>query len=216
MPSRMNQEQQRAQISALADGQLRGEAFAQAVQQVCSGGDAQASWQVYHVVGDVLRSAEALPVRADGADFAARVLARLQQEDALLAAPVANDAGVCVRASASEADVASARVLAQPHVGPAPGGRRRRWRMLAGATSLATLALLGWGLDRILWPATDAERLAQLPTTVMPMPLSGPQPMLRDPRLDELLAAHKQLGGHSALPTPVGFLRNAAVDGGGH
>jgi sigma-E factor negative regulatory protein RseA len=33
--------------------------------------------------------------------------------------------------------------------------------------------------------------------------------MIRDPRLDELLAAHKQFGGASALQQPAGFLRNA-------
>jgi sigma-E factor negative regulatory protein RseA len=33
--------------------------------------------------------------------------------------------------------------------------------------------------------------------------------MIRDPRLDELLAAHKQFSGASALQQPAGFLRNA-------
>ena len=37
--------------------------------------------------------------------------------------------------------------------------------------------------------------------------------MLRDPRLDELMAAHKQFGGTSALQMPSGFLRNATFDG---
>jgi sigma-E factor negative regulatory protein RseA len=36
--------------------------------------------------------------------------------------------------------------------------------------------------------------------------------MLRDSRLDELLAAHKQFGGTSALQMPAGFLRNATFD----
>jgi sigma-E factor negative regulatory protein RseA len=38
--------------------------------------------------------------------------------------------------------------------------------------------------------------------------------MIRDPRLDEMLAAHRQLGGGaSALQTPAGFLRNATFEG---
>jgi sigma-E factor negative regulatory protein RseA len=37
--------------------------------------------------------------------------------------------------------------------------------------------------------------------------------MIRDPRLDELLAAHKQAGGATALQMPSGFLRNATFDG---
>ena len=36
-----------------------------------------------------------------------------------------------------------------------------------------------------------------------------------DPQLDALLAAHKQLGGGSALPMPAGFLRNATFEGSG-
>ena len=40
------------------------------------------------------------------------------------------------------------------------------------------------------------------------------QVMIRDPRLDELLAAHRQLGNNtSALQMPAGFLRNATFAG---
>ena len=42
----------------------------------------------------------------------------------------------------------------------------------------------------------------------------APGPMIRDPRLDEFLAAHRQLAGGSALQTPAGFLRNAAFESG--
>ena len=37
-----------------------------------------------------------------------------------------------------------------------------------------------------------------------------PQVMLRDPRLDELLEAHRQAGGASQMPS--GFLRNATFE----
>ena len=40
----------------------------------------------------------------------------------------------------------------------------------------------------------------------------GQQVMIRDPRLDELLAAHKQFGSTSTLQMPAGFLRNATFD----
>ncbi len=39
-----------------------------------------------------------------------------------------------------------------------------------------------------------------------------PPVMLRDPRLDELLAAHRQFGGTSALQMASGFLRNATFE----
>jgi sigma-E factor negative regulatory protein RseA len=38
------------------------------------------------------------------------------------------------------------------------------------------------------------------------------QVMLRDPRLDQLLAAHRQSGGASALQVPSGFLRSATFE----
>ena len=41
---------------------------------------------------------------------------------------------------------------------------------------------------------------------------TGSQVMIRDPRLDELLAAHKQFGSTSALQMPAGFLRNATFE----
>jgi sigma-E factor negative regulatory protein RseA len=36
---------------------------------------------------------------------------------------------------------------------------------------------------------------------------------VRDPRLDKLLAAHRQMGGATALGTTSGFLRNATFEG---
>ena len=43
--------------------------------------------------------------------------------------------------------------------------------------------------------------------------MTSPQgPVVRDARLEELLAAHKQFGATSALQEPSGFLRNATFD----
>jgi sigma-E factor negative regulatory protein RseA len=57
----------------------------------------------------------------------------------------------------------------------------------------------------------EQGQLAAAPGTV----LAGGQGglMIRDPNLDEFLAAHRQLGGASALQTPAGFLRNATFEG---
>jgi sigma-E factor negative regulatory protein RseA len=38
-----------------------------------------------------------------------------------------------------------------------------------------------------------------------------PAKMIRDPRLDELLAAHRQFGGVSALQQPAGSLRSVSL-----
>lgn len=45
-------------VSALADGELHGDAFAHAVDALAIDPGARESWHAYHLVGDVLRSAE--------------------------------------------------------------------------------------------------------------------------------------------------------------
>jgi sigma-E factor negative regulatory protein RseA len=40
-------------------------------------------------------------------------------------------------------------------------------------------------------------------------PQASASVMLRDPRLDELMAAHQQYGATTTLQMPAGFLRNA-------
>jgi sigma-E factor negative regulatory protein RseA len=57
-------------------------------------------------------------------------------------------------------------------------------------------------------PSTQAPlaAVAEAPTA----PLSGQ--MIRDVRLQQYLAAHKQFGGSTALGVPSGFLRSATVD----
>ena len=45
----------REQLSALADGELQGEELAQALQ-FATQDEGQSTWQIYHLVGDVLRA----------------------------------------------------------------------------------------------------------------------------------------------------------------
>ena len=72
-------------VSALADGQLEGDALTQAVALVTSQDNARASWHTYHLIGDVLRSHE-LAVSPTSSSF----LLRFQQRQA--ASQVAFDA----------------------------------------------------------------------------------------------------------------------------
>ncbi len=197
----------REQISALADGQLHGDAFADAMR--CAGDDeGMATWQLYHLVGDVLRSGEL--ARADGGNaLLSRVRDQLAQE-APLQRPVvlAQDPVVAV--------VAQAQL-------PAANASVFRWKMVAGVASLAAVAAIGWSSVGVLQgggasatgqlasaPASSIQAAAVPPAPVVAVADSdGQQVMLRDPRLDELLAAHKQFGSTSALQMPAGFLRNA-------
>lgn len=48
----------REQLSALADGELQGEEFAHALTYAANA-EGRATWQLYHLIGDTLRSSEA-------------------------------------------------------------------------------------------------------------------------------------------------------------
>jgi sigma-E factor negative regulatory protein RseA len=191
-------------ISALADGQLQGDAFARAVEAVCADGEARATWHAYHLVGDVLRSRE-LAGGAPAADFLAKLSARLAQEEplALAATPVV---GI---------------PLQRPTAREAANDGAFRWKLVAGLASMAAVAAVGWS---VLGAGTSGPssqpQLAAAPqqapagpeATVLARSPTGAV-MIRDPKLDELLAAHRQFGGASALQMPAGFLRNATFDG---
>lgn len=198
-------------VSALADGQLRGEEFARTVAWLGAADDARLTWHAYHVVGDVLRAGEALAQTGD-ADFVQRLKLRLQHEAPRLP------------------DLQAAELIA---VGAVPTGARGqkpsadraandshfRWKLLAGVASLGMVAVIGWQVASEWGEPTGASELAQVQTdppavAFQPAVVGGePQIMIRDRQLDALLAAHKQFGGTSALQVPTGFLRNATFEG---
>src|SRR4051812_15281520 len=67
------------QVSALADGHLRGDEFAQVTGKVCADDDLRATWQTYHLVGDVLRSGVHATC-SDPSRFISRLQGRLAAE----------------------------------------------------------------------------------------------------------------------------------------
>jgi sigma-E factor negative regulatory protein RseA len=183
-------------ISALADGQLQGETFARGVELAASDPQARQAWESYHLIGDVLRSGT-LAVGSLPPDFAERLLRRLQQEQQL--PPVPALAG-------------SLPVVAVQSNAPAANDGSFRWKVIAGVASVAAVAVLGWTLAGGMPGRTDPgpQLAATGGATVFAPDERGV--MIRDPHLDELLAAHRQLGGASALQMPAGFVRNATFD----
>ncbi len=193
-------------VSALADGQLRGEEFARAVDAVAGDAQARATWHAYHLVGDVLRSSE-LASRDTGTDFLARLQARLQHE------PVRSPSAIDFVANHGGSKGAAGRNVVQQE---AANESSFGWKLLAGLASLAAVAAIGWSSVSGLGSRGDQGQLAQAPVQAAPVVVAEgheAQVMLRDPQLDELLAAHKQFGGTSALQMPAGFLRNATFEG---
>lgn len=194
----------REQLSALADGQLQGEELAQALQ-FASQDEGEATWQLYHLVGDVLRSPELASRQHGDRALVMRLREQLAQEPAY--PPLSHAAQPVVGVVTSQVPAsANASVF--------------RWKMVAGFASLAAVAAVGWSAFIGLQGAGSAgAQLAAAPERAQPSApvvavagADGQQVMIRDPRLDELLAAHKQFGSTSALQMPAGFLRNATFE----
>ena len=176
-------------ISALADGQLAGEAFARGVHAASADAQGRETWCAYHVVGEVLRTGRASAGTAPEA-FLARLQQRLQAEQVAPAVPVVLALDRQVRPAAND----------------------WVWKMAAGVASVAAVAAVGWNV----WgtgAASTQPQLAAAPPASAAVAEASAAPVMRDPRLDKLLAAHRQFGGATALGTTSGFLRNATFEG---
>ncbi len=184
------------------DAELSGSDKNAALARLLSSPQERALWHAYHVVGDVLRSDELSSAAAD-LQFLAKLEARLAQEPPIKHVAALGDmylSGLPRPATVS----ANAAVF--------------KWRAIAGAACTVLVAVVG----ALVWaPQTPSISLASgnAPTSVSALntPLTTavvmPDGMIRDPRLDLLLNAHQQLGGHSALQMPSGFLRSATYEG---
>ena len=205
-------------VSAFMDGQLPEAELSQALEQMGTS-EARECWQLYHLVGDVLRSGE---LAACGHDevFVQRLHERLALEPRAVRGVTDVVAPIAVRDAG--------RVAANDGM--------FRWKMVAGLASFAAVAAIGWGVmgGAGPQPTGSAPQLAQAdvsasgaasvglmqvlrsPADAASNATPGAVPvMLRDPRLDELLAAHRAATGASALGNASGFLRNATFEGSG-
>jgi len=175
-------------ISALADGELLDEEFAQTLAACENDPALQARWHDYHLIGDVLRSPDLLVTRSTS-PFLMRLQNRLAQEVVQPVAPT--EVSLPMQVAANDSIF--------------------RWKMVAGVASMAAVAVMVWMLA--VPTALTGPQIAQSPATTDSMLVDSPQGlMVRDARLDEMLAAHKQVGGNSALQMPSGFLRNATFE----
>ena len=188
--------QERERISALVDGQLAGLEFSSTVEAMQGRADLTEAWQLYHLTGELLRASQ--PVASvDASAFVSRLRGRLQaqEQDPVRILPVRQDAP-----------------FAQP--GEAANDGQFRWKLVAGLASLAAVLAVTWGLLEHAGQtgAQMAQAGAAKPEAATAADPQVPGVMIRDARLDELLAAHKEFGSSSALQTPAGFLRNATLE----
>jgi len=212
---------ERELVSALVDGELRGEDFARVLAGLQESGEGLSTWHAYHVAGEAMRGA-ASPVGRDDLAFVLRLRERMAS---VAVGPHANAlAGETGRpASAGGAAVSGATLIMPGRAGQeSANDANTRWKLVAGFASLAAVAAIGWqvyGLDAVgrqSMPLAAGPPAGQVAAGIGAQAGSGSGAespvMLRDPRLDELLAAHKQMGGTSALQMPAGFLRNATFE----
>ena len=179
-------------LSAMADGELGNDEFADALQACRHDGVALASWNNYHLIGDALRSSTPA-MRAMDVAFLARLNQRLVLEPVFESSPVA---GAQMRDTAR----------------PASNDANFRWKLAAGFASLLAVLAVAWNAAGLVAPAAGPQ-IAQGAAAVQQVVVASSQgPMVRNARLEELLAAHKQLGGNPALQVPSGFLRNTTFE----
>ena len=211
-----NERDHKELLSALVDGELQGDELAQALAWA-EEDQGHSDWQVYHLVGDVLRSPEL--AHHTHHDLLTGLRAQLAQEPPLQLQPAQLDQVAAAQPAMPSAAVA--RVA-----DPVANASVFRWKMAAGFASVAAAAAIGWNFTAS--HSTTGSQLAQAPAQIV-VPAeagaagsegsvvavstgNGAEVLLRDPRLDELLAAHQRFGSKAALQMPADFLRNASFD----
>lgn len=200
-------------LSALADDALEGEALAALLDACREDEAALGCWKTYQLIGETLRApAQALPGVALEADlaFVSRLGQRLAQET--VAPPLAQSAPATALEPAPLSHAALPLAAELPlHCAAAANDSSFRWKLVAGVASFAAMSAIAWNASGLLAPAS-APQLAQASPPAQILVASPQGTMVRDARLEELLAAHKQFGATSALQEPSGFLRNATFD----
>lgn len=207
------------ELSALLDGELQGPA----VERICSEWRTDAhsrdTWHAYSLIGDVLRFEDLSRSCASDEQFLRDFRKRMAAEPVVLAPrpviyPVAD-----APEAAPAAPMRPARAWAWPValaagfvvvVGAVVGIQNPAVTTDAGP--VVAVAPAGNASEAML-RVSRTEEIAP-PSEVNPaaMELVFDGQVIRDPRLDRYLLAHKQFAGTSVLGPTSGLLRNAAVE----
>lgn len=222
------------QLSACMDGELTGVELDQLLAQLpdlAKEGVLHTSVQSYLSIGETLRSS--YTSHTSSVAWLCSLQTRIAQEPPLRAIDQPKAGVVAVPAVQKQAQAAPESQVTQDSANHAVF----RWKLVAGLASVAAVAMVGWnsasmlsgqagkagsgqqlagaGIQQMVASAQPAsgglaagQGLVQTPVTVG----QNSSIMLRDPRLDELLAARGQIGGTANLQMPAGFLRNATFN----
>jgi sigma-E factor negative regulatory protein RseA len=170
-------EMTREQISALADDELSGEHI-DVVLAALRNKEGKTDWDIYHQIGDVLRSDDMAVDLSPG--FASRLSARLEAEPTIVAP-------VLVRAGEGDVTVPSV-------------GKARRWALpsMAAAAAMATVAFFTTPQLMVALKGDDdasgpAVKIASGMDAGMATASASEGVVLRDPRIDDYLMAHQRI-----------------------
>lgn len=207
-------------LSALIDGELDVAHIEGLLATVHSDADALANWHSYLVIGDVLRGAGVVTTAQPPGDFLAGIRERLRSEATPTILPK----------SGEWSPVHAPQTM--PVRAPAANDSLFRWKLVAGLASLAAVMAVSWSVlsgapsgaggtspqlaaaPVVTESPAPAAAVATAPSTAVVVN-TGQGPLIRDARLEELLAEHRQNAGMSALQMPTGFIRNATYDAAG-
>lgn len=196
------------QLSALVDGEL---ALADCAELLSGFGQDELlikKWRAYHLIGDALRSSKPAVENLDMA-FAGRVQRRLSQE----ALPVAVRQTIDARPAVQLVLLPGNDVPHLRHQPRAANDEIFRWKAVAGLACVAATAAMAWNVFGFASDSDSAQLASNRDRSSEQVIVASPQgPIVRDVRLNEFLAAHRQLGSTSAAQMPSAFLRNATFD----
>ena len=191
-------------LSALADGEVDCADAAAACGAWKSDVELRRDWHAWQLIGDVLRSEDLAIDAARDRRFLAALRARLAPSRwcwrrrrlasaTATAAPTRRARPWLPPARSPPASCSSsARSSSSARAAPGPA---RRWRAPTPA-----------------WPSPPRRRRRRSRAGAARRRSSPNSRMIRDPRLERYLEAHKQFAGTSALGVPSAFLRSATVD----
>jgi len=225
-----------SEVSAWVDNELPLEDWDQLLASDAESDSLLQTWHRYHLIGDALRSSAATGSAHWSVDACSSSSSSVLARDIMARARALE--GAAIPAPLKPVSVPAHLLVSSSvpvHRHEAANDGVFRWKMVAGLASVAAVLSVAWGVSGLV-PGNqghDAQLAkAVVPGSVVTAKVAGgalpvvvqpvqPSPVwvatphgqvLRDPRLEELMQAHRQAGGASALQVPAGFLRNATFD----
>lgn len=209
----------REQISALADGELV-DAHVSMALAVLRQPEEQVTWDLYHQIGDVMRSEEMAFSLSDG--FAAKMSARLDAEPTIIAPQLVTTAAEQIIVPVAVNDATASNVVS---LMPA----RKRFVMPGAAAAAAIVAVvLVTGQQQTTTlasapaPVVSAVATATVPSAITTVAATSSVPqgvasinslaqqgeVARDPRIDDYLLAHQRFS--PSMYSSAQYARSAA------